>query len=151
MNPLVTFAFVTILLVSCQSRQVTPALSSATYDGVRWISAFDQRDSFLRLEKEIERADFEFHLDGEEILLSQSKKYADFALPSLGDPLSRDSRFEDAFVVVQLRKLAQMEQVEKKVVRINAYFFFNGAKRVLVTGFRGSGRSIYSDKSVDSK
>jgi predicted AAA+ superfamily ATPase len=50
------------------------------------------------------------------------------------------------FVVVQLHKLAQIDEVESRVTRINEFFFGCGAERVLVTGFRGMGRSIYSDK-----
>lgn len=149
MMRIATLTLSSFLFMGCQSLKPFSEysqVSAATYDDVKWVSAFNQKGEFLSLYKDIERADFEFHLNGEENLLSQRKEGVDFLLPKRRANSSSNKLFYDAFIVVQFHKVAQLAQVDEKVSRVNAYFFSSGAKRVLITGLRGSGVSIYSDK-----
>lgn len=127
-------------MVACRPDPTAPepALAPAKFDQAGGYSLWDEPGAFRELEAEIRRADFEFHLDGDDQLIP------------IGHSTGRNAPGHElrypGFVVVQLHKLAQIRGVETKVRRVNGYFFGRGAQRVLVTGFAGSGRSIYSDK-----
>ena len=115
------------------------------------ISAFKDPVEYDKLDAAIKSADFEFHLDERDRLTSMIpspsdsfEKYRHIAF-NLGSP-STDGQQFPGFVVVQLHKLAQVDAVDHRVNQVNAFFFSRGSSRVLVTGFRGWGRSIYSDK-----
>ena len=142
-----------LLLAGCRS--VSPTgyveLIPGRHDRVGFYSAFDDWRGFESLEKEIGEADFEFHLDEVDRLIPASGSSENSLLlpPSAAagsEALTRSDRTFRGFVVVQLHKLAQIDSVEQKVSRVNDYFFSRGAQRVLITGFRGSGRAVYSDK-----
>lgn len=133
-------------LVSCQSASPVSESRPGAYDGMEWIQGGDQA-AFAALEEEIARADFEFHLDDEDRLLPAGRSTGPplVLAPSRSSIIEGQGRFQ-GFVVVQLHKLAQIDDVEDRVARINEFFFGHGAGRVLVTGFRGFGRSIYADR-----
>lgn len=116
---------------------------------IQGFSARTERASYHHLENVIESADFEFHLDDEDQLTaSELNPPGSFEL--LGhtsiDLKSGSKKQFPGFVVVQLHKLAQIDDVKKRVARVNDFFFARDSSRVLVTGFRGMGKSIYSDK-----
>lgn len=136
------------LLVNCQTTSLTTQteIAPGPYDRIEWISGRDEA-GFLELQEEIDRANFEFHLDHEEKLIpADSSMGKELRLSRLVGVGIIDRRKFPGFVVVQLHKLAQIDDVESRVRRINEFFFAQGSERVLVTGFRGMGRSIYSDK-----
>jgi len=142
-----------LLLAGCRS--VSPTgyvdLIPGRHDRVGFYSAFDDWRGFESLENEIGEADFEFHLDEQDRLIPASGSSENgLSLPPYSamrhDAHVQRDRTCRGFVVVQFHKFAQIDAVEQKVSRVNDYFFSRGAQRVLVTGFRGSGRAIYSDK-----
>ena len=143
---LTIFSFV-LWLASCHSAIPVAQLStvSGPYDQIDGVGGRDD-NRFALLEDVIARSNFEFYLDGDDRLLPADSKGRSLALPRTSSAGNRDHRHFPGFIVVQLHKLAQIDDVEDKVLRINDFFFSRGANRVLVTGFRGMGKSIYSDK-----
>lgn len=144
---ILTISSLVLWLASCHSTAPIsqPSTASGPYDHIDWVGGRDD-NGFTILEIVIARSDYEFHLDGDNRLLPADSKGRSLTLPRTSSAGNRDNRHFPGFVVVQLHKLAQIDDVEDKVLRINEFFFARGANRVLVTGFRGMGRSIYSDK-----
>ena len=136
------YAISVALLTSCASNY-EPRWGNQFYSMIN-----DERE-LTTLEQDITKADYEYHYDGDNKLINLGRppQPYDGVILTLNQPsgfsLNKDS---SGFVVVQLHKLAQIDSVQSKVDRINEYFFTRGADRVLVTGFRGSGRQVYSDK-----
>ena len=133
-------------LVSCQTASSVSEYTPGDYDGIAGTHLRD-RAAFTALEEVIAGADFEFHLDDEDRLLPAGRSSGPpLVLPQSPSSIKKDRHRFQGFVVVQLYKLAQIDGVTDRVARINEFFFAHGADRVLVTGFRGFGRSIYSDR-----
>ena len=132
---------------SCSNTEPTSCsfTSAGAYDSIEWVGGRDH-NGFARLEDTIAEADAEFYLDGEDMLKRQNSHEPPFLLPRSGGSKIDFSNSYTGFIVVQLHKLAQIEDVDLKVSRINDFFFSRGVDRVLVTGFRAMGRSVYSDK-----
>lgn len=122
------------------------ATALGPYGNTEWVGGADDK-GFTKLHEVIAQADFEFYLDDDDQLKpAGGLNKTTIRLPrSIGDKDTVHGRFP-GFVVVQLHKLAQIDGVEERVARVNDYFFAEGAHRVLVTGFRGNGRAIYSDR-----
>jgi hypothetical protein len=142
-------AFIALSLISgCQNTTIISqvATSSGPYGNTEWIGGADDK-GFTKLHEVIAQAGFEFHFDDDDQLEPvRGLNKTTITLPrSVGDTATVQARFP-GFVVVQLHKLAQIEGVDERVARVNDYFFAGGAHRVLVTGFRGNGRAIYSDR-----
>ena len=143
-----SFVFALILISGCQSTTLISKVEtiSGSYGNADWIRGSDST-SFSKLEDVIAQADYEFYLDEDEQLdpVNGSHK-TPILLPRTIEDVIEGRRAFPGFVVVQLHKLAQIDDVDARVIRANQYFFAQGADRVLVTGFRGSGRQIYSDR-----
>jgi hypothetical protein len=141
--------FIAMCLISgCQNTMVISQVTTASgpYGNTEWIGGADDK-GFTKLHEVIAQAAFEFYLDDDDQLepVRGINKTAIRLPRSIGDAATVQTRFP-GFVVVQLHKLAQIEGVDERVARVNDYFFAAGAHRVLVTGFRGNGRAIYSDR-----
>lgn len=143
-----SFVFVLILISSCQNTTLISKVEtiSGHYGNTDWIKGSDST-SFSKLEDVIAQADYEFYLDQDDRLdpVNGSHK-TPISLPRTIEDVVEGRRAFPGFVVVQLHKLAQIDEVDARVMRVNQCFFAKGADRVLVTGFRGFGRQIYSDR-----
>ena len=150
LRPLISLLAMT-LFTGCQHTQptITRQFIPGEFEKIQGFSARTERASYVHLENVIESADFEFHLDHEDQLssseLNPHESFELFRHTSIGLNSGSKKQFP-GFVVVQLHKLAQIDDVEDRVARVNDFFFARGSTRVLVTGFRGMGKSIYSDK-----
>lgn len=140
--------FALILISGCQSTTLISKVEtiSGSYGNTAWIGGADST-AFSKLENVIAQADYEFYLDQNEHLDPMHGSHmTPISLPRTIEHVVDGRRAFPGFVVVQLHKLAQIDDVDARVMRVNQYFFAQGADRVLVTGFRGFGRQIYSDK-----
>lgn len=137
-----------ILISGCQNTTLISKVEtiSGSYGNTDWVRGSDST-GFSKLEDVIAQADYEFYLDQDELLdpVNGSHK-SPISLPRTTENVVEGRRAFPGFVVVQLHKLAQIDEVDARVMRVNQYFFAQGADRVLVTGFRGIGRQIYSDR-----
>ena len=145
-------AFIALSMISgCRNTIVISEVATASgqYGKTEWVGFFDDQgvSKLHKLHEVIEQADFEFYLDHDDQLepVRGSHKQTIRLPRSIGDTDAGQERFT-GFVVVQLHKLAQIEKLDERVSRVNQFFFAEGANRVLVTGFRASGRAIYSDR-----
>ena len=142
------FVFALILISGCHNTTLVSKVDtiSGSYGNTDWIRGSDST-RFSKLENVIAQADYEFYLDQDERLdpVNGSHK-TPIPLPRTIEDVVEGQRAFPGFVVVQLHKLAQIDEVDARVMRVNQYFFAQGADRVLVTGFRGFGRQIYSDR-----
>lgn len=145
-----------VCFIGCQAHQdrLFPsgvATSAGPYSGVDWVGLGEGAD-FENFENEIKKANFEFYLDDEdELECVQGPPQRPFKLPNGGGEVTNSEWVFSGFVVVQLHKLAQLDEVNLRVSRLNDFFFAHGAERLLVTGFRGFGRTIYSDQVKESE
>jgi hypothetical protein len=135
------------LIAGCQNTILISQVATASgpYGNTHWIGLDDKR--FAKLHEVISQADFEFYLDDDDKLepVHGSHKTT-ISLPRpIGNTVIEQGDFP-GFVVVQQHKIAQIYDVDERVRHVNQFFFAKGADRVLVTGFRGSGRQIYSDR-----
>jgi len=103
--------------------------------------------SFTRLCTDSDSADLQLEYTGERKLISHQEGIqipTHRNISELSDYFGSQDKKE--FAVVALHKLAQIESVEETVLEINALLFSSGYQRVLVTGYRGFGREVYSDR-----
>ena len=143
-----SFVFALILISGCQNTTHISKVETifGPYGNNDWIGGSDST-SFSKLEDAIAQADYEFHLDQDERLDPVKGFHGKpISLPRTMEDMVDGRRAFPGVVVVQLHKLAQIDEVDARVMRVNQYFFAQGADRVLVTGFRGFGRQIYSDR-----
>lgn len=146
---MLSFASALVLLPGCQSTTLISKVEtvSGAYGNTDWIGVSDRR-GLDKLQQVIAAADYEFHLDDEgELEPVNGSHRRPFKLPRIFMNGGGGQGQFPGFVVVQLHKLAQIDEVDAKVSCVNEFFFAQGADRVLVTGIRGSGRQIYSDRT----
>jgi len=136
---LVTSAF---LSLSACNYNHSPIWQNRFYGGFQ-----HSEKEWCALQKDIAKADHNYDHSGE--LRSSGDKPSPHAGINVfqANPQSKIIKDSKGFVVVQLSKAEQVESIRLKVSKLNDFFFTRGADRVLITGYRGSGTRVYSDKS----